>query len=132
MKFEQLIEEAIPGLVSLDLFRARGRDNSSKIFTCINFDRPVLPGWHVNSCHVDERRELCVVVVLEERDDGDDSRRVDQDLQLVASSQLDLLDELGQTLGHILAKVGQVLPLDWVELAHRCCNFTRKSPSKTI
>ena len=62
----------------------------------MNFDRPVLPGWHVNSCNVDERRELCVVVVLEERYDRDDSRRVDQDLQLVASRKLDLLNELGQ------------------------------------
>lgn len=77
------------------------------------------PAGHVHSPDVDQVDELRIVVVFEELQHGRDSFGRDQDLELVAGSQLHLLYELGHTLGHILAEVGEVVPLDGVRLPHR-------------
>ena len=65
------------------------------------------------------------MMVLEEAHDGDNTAGRHQYLQFVSGRELDLLDILGQAFGHVLAEVGQVLPLDRVKLPDRGCKQGR-------
>jgi hypothetical protein len=86
---------------------------------------PILSGGHVHASNVDEAGELRVVVALEEGEDGADALGGDEQLELVPGRDLHLLDVLGEAGGGVLTKLGQVLALLEVELAHgRCENET--------
>lgn len=76
--------------------------------------------WHVHSGDVDEIFELRLVMVLEELQNGQHTFRGDEDLQLVAGSQLHLLHIFWETLGDVLAEVSQVASLHLVALADSC------------
>ena len=56
------------------------------------------------------------MMILEEGHHRDNPDGRHQDLKLVSSRQLNLLDVLGHTLSHVLAEVGQVLSDHRVEL----------------
>ena len=75
-------------------------------------------GWDVNPANVGHRAKLCIVVVLEEAHDGDNTLRGDQDLKLISRSELSLLDILGQAFSHILPKLCEIFPHFWIKLAH--------------
>ena len=74
------------------------------------------PGGVVNPRDVGQGAELGVVVVFEEGHHGHHAGGRDQDLQLVPGGELDLLDVLGEALGHVLAELGEVLAHLGVEL----------------
>jgi hypothetical protein len=73
--------------------------------------------WDVHAGDVDEILELRLVMILEELQHGKDAFGGDEDLQLVAGSQLNLLDVARQVLGDVFAEVCEICTLNGVELA---------------
>ncbi len=59
--------------------------------TGVSYLKPVLPGWHVDSTEICEVDKLCVCVILEERNDGNNSLGVNHNVQLIVVENLNIL-----------------------------------------
>ena len=83
--------------------------------------KPLRPGGHIDGCDVNERLELCIVMVSEECDDWDDAFGMDHHLQLVTVGHLYLLDVLWEAVGHVIAELYQSSLLEFIARSHYGC-----------
>ncbi|GMT29179.1 hypothetical protein PFISCL1PPCAC_20476, partial [Pristionchus fissidentatus] len=81
--------------------------------------KSVLTSGYVDTTDEGEVGELGGVVTLKEGENGDDSSGMDEQLELISSSELDLLDELGQALSGVSAEVGEFVAPLLVDLPDR-------------
>ena len=58
--------------------------------TSVPYLKPVLPGGHVDSAEICEVDKLCISVILEERNDGNNSLGVNHNVQLIVVQYLNI------------------------------------------